>query len=414
MLTDAAAKKAAPADKPYKMFDTGGLFLLVSSASKLWRMKYKLNSKEKLLSFGPYPEISISDARRARDEARAELRAGRDPSLTRKLLRANARAEDRAFAVVAEKWHAENVERWTEVHAADVIKSLRSWVFPDLGDIDLREINSAMVLETLRKIEKRGAIETAKRVRQRIEAVFEFGIIGGIATENPAIVVKRALKPLVRGRQPALTSLDEVRGIIRATDAEIAHPVTKLALRFIALTAVRPNEVRGAVLSEMRLGGDEPAWLIPAERMKMRRPHIVPLSRQAVEVIEAIKPLTGRAAYIFPNHRWAHKPMSENAMGYLLNRAGYHGKHVPHGWRAAFSSIMNEHFRSDRAIIDLMLAHQPGSKRGDREDEQVSSSEDAYNRAQHLARRRELAQAWADMLMDGMPPAAELLNGKRR
>ena len=205
-----------------------------------------------------------------------------------------------------------------------------------------------------------------------------------------------------------------MRGIIRATDAEIAHPVTKLALRFIALTAVRPNEVRGAVLSEMRLGGDEPAWLIPAERMKMRRPHIVPLSRQAVEVIEAIKPLTGRAAYIFPNHRWAHKPMSENAMGYLLNRAGYHGKHVPHGWRAAFSSIMNEHFRSDRAIIDLMLAHQPGSKRGDREDEQVSSSEDAYNRAQHLARRRELAQAWADMLMDGMPPAAELLNGKRR
>ena len=170
------------------------------------------------------------------------------------------------------------------------------------------------------------------------------------------------------------------------------------------MTAARPGEVRGAAWSEFEgLGGPEPLWRVPAERMKMRRDHLVPLSRQAVEAVEAARAFTGRGPLPFPNARHAHRRMSENAIGYLLNRAGYHRRHVPHGWRATFSTLMNERHRADRQVIDLMLAHAPKDK-----------VEGAYNRAAHLARRRELAQEWADLLLEGMPPAREIALGRRR
>ena len=190
--------------------------------------------------------------------------------------------------------------------------------------------------------------------------------------------------------------------MLAKAEAEKAHPVTKLALRLLALTAVRPGELRGAKWEEF-VFGDDPVWLIPPERMKMKRPHAVPLSRQAVETLEAVKVLTGRSPLVFPCTRHAHRPISENSIGYLLNRAGYHQRHVPHGWRATFSTIMNERYRQDRHIVDLMLAHVPKDR-----------TESAYNRALHLDRRRELAQAWADILLDNARPAADLLHGPRR
>ncbi|MFH5924593.1 tyrosine-type recombinase/integrase [Roseomonas xinghualingensis] len=410
MLTDRQIKTATAREKLYRLADGGGLHLQVMpSGSKLWHYRYQLAGKEKTLSIGTYPDVTLAQAREARDDARRLVREGRDPS-TEKRLRRVARVEASAitFEAVARAWHEQLKGTWAPRHAWDVLNSLEVDVFPDLGALPLRDITPPMVLTVLRQIEDRPAIETAHRVCQRISAVFIHAIASGQAETDPAAVVRKALKPVKRGRQPALTKIDEVRQVLHDVDAQAAHPVTKLGLRFLALTAARPGEVAGARWEELEeLDGQEPVWRIPKERMKgrdeKRREHVVPLTPAAVAVVRALEDLTGRSPFLFPNNRHFHRPMSENALGYLLNRAGYHSRHVPHGWRAAFSSIMNERFPADRAIIDLMLAHVPKDK-----------VEAAYNRALHMPRRRELAQAWADMLMEGMPAAGALLNGPRR
>ncbi len=247
-------------------------------------------------------------------------------------------------------------------------------------------------------------------MRQRVSAVFAIAI--GKGSSDPASIVQKALAPIRKGRHPAAATLEEARAIIQAIDGETAHPVTRLAMRMLALTAVRPGSLAATPWSEFAgVDEDNPVWTIPAERMKMtkamknddRNDHRVPLSRQALETLKAVRLLTGKGPYVFPNARNAHKPMSENALGYLLNRAGYHHRHVPHGWRATFSTIMNDNFPADRFIIDAMLAH--------KQDDKVEA---AYNRASHMARRQELAQIWADMLLDGMLPASDLLVGRRR
>lgn len=277
----------------------------------------------------------------------------------------------------------------------------------------------------LRKIEKRGSIETAKRIRQRISGVFVLAISQRIARENPAKDLNAALLPKKKAKkQPAIVDLKELQSLLSKTEASGASPVTLLASRLLALTAVRPGVVRGALWDEFKdLESEEPYWHIPAERMKLALDrkdeasfdHVVPLSPQAVEIIEAIRRLTGRGELVFPGQRHAHIPLSENAIGYLYNRAGWHRRNVPHSWRAAFSTIMNElcerawresgHSGAspDRAIIDLMLAHTPENK-----------IESAYNRAEFMPRRRELACEWAGLLLDGMLPAADLLTVARR
>jgi integrase len=406
MLTDAAIKAAKPAPKPYKLTDQAGLYLQVTSAgSKLWRMRYEFHRKEKLLSFGPYPYVSLAEARGRRDAAKRLLREGRDPSLEKKLERTRTRAAlANGFESVARDWFGRMTPTWTERHAADVLTSLERDVFPQLGAMPISEISPPAVLAVLRMIEARPAIESARRVRQRMSAVFVYGIASGICQTDPAAIVQGAMAPLIKGRQPAIVDLDEAREVLRRAEGVPAHPVTKLALRLLALTAVRPGEIRGAAWSEFeQLDGGEALWRIPAPRMKMKQEHVVPLSRQAVAVIAAVRLLTGRGPLVFPNARHAHRPMSENAIGYLLNRAGYHSRHVPHGWRATFSTIMNERYFGDRLVIDLMLAHAPRDK-----------VEAAYNRAAHMPRRRELAQAWADLLLQQMPPAATLIDGRRR
>lgn len=402
VLTDAKLRQAKAAEKPYKLTDAGGLHLYVTTTgARLWRLRYEVAGREKLLSLGRYPDMTLLQARAARDEARAVLRTGADPAEVKKAARTVA--PERTFEAVARAWHAQMLPAWTAHHGADVLKSLEADVFPDLGKKDIAAILPPAVLATLRKIEARPAIETARRVRQRMSAVFVFAIASGIGEQDPAAVVTGALAPLVKGRQPAITDLDAARAVLAAAEAEAAFPVTKLALRFLALTAVRPGELRGARWDEMTTEGPEPLWLVPAARMKMKRPHHVPLSSQALDVLAAVKVLTGRGPLVFPSSRNAHAPLSENALGYLLNRAGFHGKHVPHGWRATFSTSMNERYRADRDVVDLMLAHAPKDK-----------TEAAYNRALHMPRRRELAQAWADLLLPGAQPAAELVQGRRR
>lgn len=413
MLTDAAIKRAKPKDKSYHQRDSNGLSILIMpTGSKVWRYRYRFDAKAKMISFGPYPEVSLAEARQHREEARKLLRSGIDPSAAKKKQKLMRPNEESTFEAIAREWFNLQKSSWSERHADEVIHTLTRDVFPDLGDMQINEITPPEVLSVLRKIEKRPAIETAHRVRQRMSAVFVFAIAIGKGSSDPAAIVQKALAPITKGRHPAAATLEEARAIIQAIDGETAHPVTRLAMRMLALTAVRPGSLATTPWSEFAdVDEDNPVWTIPAERMKMtkamknddRNDHRVPLSRQALETIKAVRLLTGKGPYVFPNARNAHKPMSENALGYLLNRAGYHHRHVPHGWRATFSTIMNDNFPADRFIIDAMLAH--------KQDDKVEA---AYNRASHMARRQELAQIWADMLLDGMLPASDLLVGRRR
>lgn len=397
MLTDTAIRKAKPTDKAYKLSDGKGLHLFVTPAGgKHWRMRYEIEGREKVLTFGPYPEVTLADARTKRDEARAVLRDGRDPGVAKKLKAITDKAT--TFEVLAREWHGLNLPQWTDRHGADVLHSLERDVFPDLGGVPINDITAPMVLATLRKIEARPAIETAKRVRQRMSAVFVYAIASGRGTTDPAAIVTAALAPLIKGKQPAITDLAEVREVLRRAEETPAHPVTRLAMRFLALTVVRPGELRGARPDEIQ--GD--VWTVPAERMKMKVEHQVPLSCQAIETLEALR-IVSQGPLLFPSSRHAHQPMSENALGYLLNRAGYHHRHVPHGWRASFSTVMNERRPRDFRIVDAMLAHAPKDK-----------IEGAYNRASYLPLRREIAQEWADLLLEGRPAPMELLGLARR
>jgi integrase len=383
------------------------------SGAKLWRWNYTYDGKQKSMAFGAHPIVSLTDARSKRDEAYTVLCEGRDPAVAKKLkIEENLEASRNTFERVAREWYENAKPNWAAVHADDVLRSLERDAFPMIGALPISLLNAPKVLEVLHAIENRGSIETAKRVRQRISAVFVFAIAKGITDNDPAERLGAVLKPLRKGRQPAITNLVSLREMITTAEEDYARPITRLALRFLALTAVRPSELRGARWHEFEdLNGIEPLWRIPAARMKGDRDrkdeidgdHLVPLTPQALAILKALWPLTGNGDLLFPSNRHAHRPMSENAIGYLLNRAGYHGRHVPHGFRAAFSTIMNEwaerHGKDhDRKIIDLMLAHVPTEK-----------VEGAYNRAAYMPRRRELARVWADLLSDGRPDPAVLV-----
>ncbi|RHW16841.1 DUF4102 domain-containing protein [Sphingomonas gilva] len=414
MLNDAKVRSAKPQAKPYKLTDSHRLYLLVSpSGGKLWRWGFAYDGKQKTMALGIYPMVSLLDARAKRDEARALLDQGKDPTVVKKLrIEANIEAGRNTFERVAREWHKTYKAQWAAVHADDVLRSLERDAFPGIGALPISELTPPKILEVLRAIEDRGSIETAKRVRQRISAVFVYAIAQGMAQTDPAEKLGAVLKPLRRGRQPAITDLARLRQMIKDAEEDYARPVTRLALRFLALTAVRPNELRGARWDEFgELNGPRALWCIPAARMKgnldrkeeLGGDHLVPLTSQAVTVLRALWPLTGGCELLFPSNRHAHRPMSENAIGYLLNRAGYHGHHVPHGFRATFSTIMNEWAERegkehDRKIIDLMLAHVPKEK-----------VEGAYNRAAYMPRRRELAQVWADMVSKGLPAPVVLV-----
>jgi integrase len=418
MLTDLQCKKAKAGEKDYKLADAHGLYLFVTKAGfRSWRWKYRFAGKEKRLVLGSYPEMSLGAAREARGNAARLLKSGVDPSLQARQLAAMRLEEaGTTFEAVAREWHGQQVSGWVPRHAADVLKSLEQDVFPRIGALPIKGITSPMVLEVIRAIEDRPSIETARRVRQRISAVFAYAIASGLADADPAVPIRAALKPLIKGRQPALATLEEARALLRTVEAAPAHPMTKLASRLLALTALRQGVLRTTMWSELEgLDAEAPVWRIPAARMKLkldrkidaRFDFLLPLSRQAMDVLAAARAFAPYSRLVFPSQRHAHKPISENAVGYLYNRLVSHGRHVPHGWRSTFSTVMNERAQAqglagDRAIIDLMLAHIPDG---------VQAS---YNRAAYMPRRRELAQEWADLLLKDMPPAIALLEGPRR
>jgi integrase len=423
MLSEMAVRQAKAKDKDYKLSDSEGLYLFVAkSGYRSWRLKYRFAGKERRLILGAYPEVSLKEARDRKIEARKQLAEGRDPGLeAKKAAITRAMSAANTFEVVARSWFALQEDRWTPVHARDVISSLEKEVFPWIGALPIAELDEPMVLSVLRKIEKRGAIETAHRVRQRMSAVFVQAIAEGIAVKDPAAVVGKALKPVPRGRKrPAIVKIECLHDMIRKTEGELASPLTKLASRFAALTAQRLGAIRCVAWAEFEnidWDGDglcpQALWRIPAGHMKLaselkqdeKFDHLVPLAPEAVAVLRTAKQLTGRGPIVFPSSRSARIPMSENTLSYFYNRCGYQGRHVPHGWRASFSTIMNEWAErngtaSDRLVIDLLLAHIP---------EGVSGSEGAYNRAAFLERRREIADVWAKMLFEGFAQPSKLL-----
>jgi integrase len=391
MLTDIAVRKAKAADKPYKMGDGKGLYVLVMPAGgKSWRMDYRFDGKRRTMTFGRYPDVSLVEAREKREAARKQLSDGIDPGAE-----VEAPPPPATFEAVAREWHALNTPRWKPSHAASVMSQMEQDVFPVLGSKVIDTINAPMVLAALRQIEARGAIDTARRLRQRISAVFVFGIASGICSDDPAAIIMRAMAPMkIAGLRPALTTIEEARQIIAACDAADGTANVKLAMRLLALTSVRPGEVLGAAWDEFEgLDGDAPLWRIPKERMKgelgAQYEHWVPLSAQAVATVKAVP---RKGALLFPNRRSPRLPMTGEALSALLSRAGYRGRHVPHGWRSTFSTLMNHVVErqgriEDRAIIDLMLAHMPRS-----------GVEHLYNRYAYMDRRREIAQAWGDLL----------------
>lgn len=398
-LTDTAVRQARPKEKAYKLADGGGLFLLVQpNGAKYWRWKYRFAGKEKLLALGVYPEISLKEARSRRDKARKLLDSGTDPTAHRraekrrqKVLAANS------FEAIAREWHEHQRGRWTATHADRVLDSLEKDLFPSLGLRPIAEITPAEVLDVVRAVERRDALDVAHRVLQRAAAVFRYAIQTSRAEVNPATELRGALKTRATVHRAALTA-DELPEFLEKLDAYDGEALTRLGLSLVVLTFVRSRELREARWEEIDF--DDALWRIPAARMKMRRDHLVPLSTQAIEVLEQIRLLTGRFDLVFPGRSNITKPMSENTLLYAMYRMGYHQRATVHGFRATASTILNEQgWPPD--VIERQLAHAERNK--------VRA---AYHRSEYLAERTKMMQAWADYL-DGVKSGAEIVPIRR-
>ncbi len=404
MLTEVQIRNACPQAKRYKLSDGGGLYLeVLPSGTRSWRWKYRFGGVEKRLTFGPWPLISAKRARELRDQAKLTLLGGTDPGARHRESKVQAKHGE-TFEAIARSWHAQKAPTLVPRYAAEVMARLEANAFPHLGRMAIRDIKPVMVLETLRKIEARGAKTMAHEVRGHLSEVFVWAIAAGLADDDPAAVVRKALAPTDARRRPALVTVPELRELIAKVEAmPRVWPSTKLASRLLALTAARPGPVRLAERHEFEdLDGAEPIWRIPAAKMKLSARNkrngtfdfVVPLAPAAVEVVREALARTGgprsKQRWLFPGMTRV-DPISDVTLSKVYIDAGYRGRHVPHGWRASFSTIMNERAAKagrpeDRAIIDLMLAHM-------RDDVEA-----AYNRAAYMGRRRELACEWAQLL----------------
>ena len=384
-LTEIQLKNAEIRTKPYKLADGGGLFLLIKpNGGKYWRYKYRVHGKEKILALGVYPEVKLADARKKHMNARKQLDDGIDPS--------GAKAESKrlgklnsanSFEAIAMEWIDSRTHGWTENYVEKITRQLSRHAFPLLGSKPVKDISAPELLSALRRIESKGTLETAHRVKQTCGQIFSYAIATGRAERNPANDVTGALKTPKKKNNPHLDAKDlpEFLAKLEQYDGE---PVTKLAIMLALLTAVRTTELRGAHWSEINF--DKAEWRIPAERMKMRQPHIVPLSSQAIATLREIQTMTGNMPYVCSHRSNPREHMSENTMLFALYRMGYHSKLTIHGLRGTFSTIMNENgFNSDH--IERQLAHV--------ERNQVRAS---YNHTDYLTDRRKMMQWWADYI----------------
>lgn len=402
MLTLPAVKNAKPRGKPYKLADGMGLSLLVEpTGAKLWRFRFRYGGKESMVSFGAWPEVSIADARAQRDDARRQLREGINPSASRKLARIEREvASGNTFRAVSADWIEANKNQWIESHVVRVKASLDRDILPALGDRPVADITAAEVLAVVRKVEKRDALDQAKRVLQRLTSIFALGVSSLRCPANPARELGGALKRGPKVKHRASLALDALPDYFERFAELTGDPVTKAALALLPLTVVRVSELVNAPWSEFDL--DNALWVIPAERMKMAREHRVPLSRQAVAALRALQALTGRHELVFPSPSKPKRPLSINAPLVALRRMGYAaGELTLHGWRSTFSTWAYE-TGYDGNVIEITLAHVDRN--------QVRA---AYNRAQYMDKRRQLLQDWADLL-DAKREGAKIIPIRRK
>lgn len=387
-LTDPKIRNAKPKAKSYRLTDGGGMYLeVMPNGSKYWRWKYRFDSKEKRLALGVYPAITLAAARLKRDAQRKLLKdKGSDPLQARRedKIASKIRAGN-TFESIARLWW----NHWKDVrssrHADYVLRRLEADIFPVLGGKPLAEISAPQLLAVIRAIEKRGALDIAKRALQTCGQIFRYAVAHGICERNPVADIKPqdALKPRSKENYARLSAA-EFPDLLRKIETYVGALTTRLALRLMALTFVRTSELIGARWEEFDMKAAE--WRIPAERMKMKSPHIVPLSKQAIATLQELFSITGTNELLFPGERDHQKPMSNNTILYALYRMGYHSRMTGHGFRGLASTILHESgYRHD--YIELQLAHQ--------ERDEISA---AYNHALYLKERRGMMQAWADML----------------
>jgi integrase len=400
-LTDTAIRKAKPADKPQKLTDGGGLYLLLNpNGSRWWRWDYRFAGKRKTLSMGTYPDTGLADAREKHAAARKLLAVGVDPGIQRKAERAaGAESGATSFAAIAEEWFA------TRHDLADTTRNKIRWMLDDLalpwiGARQIGELEPPDVLAVLRRVESRGHLETAQRLKSICSLVFRYAVATGRAKRDPTSDLRGALKTPKTRHHASITDPAEVGELLRAVEGFRGTFSVLCALRLAPLVFVRPGELRKAEWSEFDL--DEGMWVIPAERMKMREKHFVPLSKQAVAILRDLQALTGRHKLVFPGGRRPTEPMSENAVTAALRRLGYDGDTMTgHGFRSMASTLLHERgYNPD--WIERQLAHA--------ERNRVRA---AYNYAQHLPERKRMMQEWADYL-DNLRSGAKIVPFERQ
>lgn len=382
-LTDTTLRNAKPSEKQIKLFDGHGLFLLIApSGTKAWRLKYSFHGKEKLISLGLYPTVSLKEARERAATARKDIENGIDPSEKRKLKKS---ACQNTFEGVALEWHEQNKHKWSEVYAKTIMHRMKRNLFPQIGSKPVHLVSAPELLALLRKIEARGAKDIPHIVRSICSSVFRYAIATGRAERDPAADLKGALAPRVRRNLPSQTTPEAVGHLMIAIDNYPGTFVVRSALQLMALTFCRTGELRNAEWREIDL--EDGLWRIPAERMKMSRDHLIPLSRQSVAILRKLQAYSGKDVYVFPNYKTEKRSMSKSALLGAIRRLGFENDEMcPHGFRSMASTMLNElGYNGD--WIERQLAHVPRNIiRG------------IYSRVEYLPERRKMMQAWADYL----------------
>ena len=388
-LSDTAIRSAKPQDKPAKLFDGGGLFLLVTpNGGKWWWLKYRFGGKEKLLSLGVYPAVSLKEARKRREEAKEQIAMGIDPGANRKAVKEAVRAEAvNSFEVVTREWHDKQKDTWVKSHGDKIFARFVNDIFPIIGAKAVGTVTAPELLEALRRIEARGAVETAHRTLQNCGQVFRYAIATGRAERDPSADLRGALSPIKHTSFASITEPKEIGALLRDIEAYQGNIIVCAALRMAPYVFVRPGELRRAEWEEFNLDAQEPEWRIPASRMKMRKLHIVPLSRQVVAILQDLHRYTGNERYLFPSMRAKSAPISDVTLLAALRRMGYDKESMTvHGFRSMASILLNER-GYNRDWVERQLAH------GERNTVRA-----AYNYAEYLPERRRMMQEWADYL----------------
>ena len=398
-LTHPVLRAAKPHEKPYKLGDGGGLYLLVTPNGALWwRLKYQFEGREKLVSLGVYPRVSLQDARAMRDEAKNAIAKGINPSAKRQ---AEKFSTANTFEAVGREWLSLQEKKLAPATYAKAAWTLETLVYPYIGSRPIAQLGATDVLKVLKRIEERGFHETAHRARQRCSQVFRYAVQTERAIHDVTADLRGALAPVVSEHHAAITEPARIGELLRAIDGYTGHIVTAFALKLAPLLFVRPGELRHAEWAEFDSEGPEAQWRIPAEKMKMGEQHIVPLSKQALALLRELQLRTGYSPYLFPSILSRSRPMSDNTVNAALRRLGYTSDEMTgHGFRSLASTCLNEQgFHPD--LIELQLAHAERNK--------VRA---AYNKAQRLPERRKMMQAWADYL-DGLRASANVVPFRR-